>query len=152
MTICIAAACSDGPKKFIVLCSDKLGSSPLGSTHLAMKGTNLGDDWYCLGAGVEDECNAIVPILRRAFCEKEVKDETNVVPLVRAGLQQRKLEKADELLIGKWGMSYADFRKAKAEFPEAQFERDMQEVANITLSVCRFHRCRLLGGWIFDPS
>lgn len=133
MTICIAALCDDGPRTTIILCSDMKGSSPLGTTKYAMKESNLGDDWACLGAGSEDEYNAMLSIFIDAFCEKEEKDETNIVPLVRGCLQKRKLEKADEFLIGKWGLSYSDFRKAKSEFPETQWERDMQHVASITL-------------------
>lgn len=135
MTICIAAICESAAKSpKIVLCSDTKGSSHLGTTYQAFKEDNLGDYWNCLAAGLEDECIAIVAILRRIFIAKDVIDETNIVPLIREGLQQRKIEKADELILGKWGMSYAAFRKAKAEFPDALFERDMLEVANITLA------------------
>ena len=134
MTICIAALCFDGPHPVIVLCTDTKGSSHLGTTYSAEKENALGDDWACLAAGSESESAAMYSIFLRAFTEKETKDETNIVQLVQSCLRQRKAEKADDLIGGRWGMSFAEFRRARSEFPEDQYARDMREVANITLA------------------
>lgn len=133
MTICIAAVCDDGPHQVIILCADTKGSSPLGTTHLSSKQSNLGDDWACLSAGSEDECNAMLPIFRQAFTETDVKDETKIVERVQSCLRKRKIEKANDFTGGKWGLSYEEFRRARSDFPQDQFDRDMAEIANFSL-------------------
>lgn len=133
MTIAIAAICDNTLQPKIVLCSDTKGSSHLGTTDRANKEVYLRDCWFCLGAGIEEECKAISAIFRRLLVSREDLDETNIVQLVRSGLQERKLEKADELMLGRWGMSFAEFRQAKDQFPAEIFAASVEDVARISL-------------------
>jgi hypothetical protein len=130
VTVCIAAICeAEDPK--IVLCTDLMASSPLGN-KLVVKDYPLTKNWHCLTAGTDDEINALIPKLIRRLGMQPI-DETNIVPLIRAVLKERKIEKSDEITLAKWGMSYEEFRRDRSQFPEDQYRIDMGEIARIPL-------------------
>ncbi len=114
MTICIAASCneaadSDTPPK-IVLCSDWRASSIVGTSDSKPKQRYLAAGWYCLTAGTEPEVSALLRLVRRSFSSVENIDTTNIDTLVKTPLYQRKDEKADEYIRGRYAISYDDFK------------------------------------------
>jgi hypothetical protein len=137
MTVCIAATCdanyakpSEPPK--IVLCTDLMGSGSLGN-RLTVKYRAIANDWHCLTAGIDDEINAIIPKLIKQLAVQRHIDETNIIPTFQAALKERKIEKSDEIILGKWGLSFEEFRRKRLQFPDDLYHRDMDEIAKMSL-------------------
>src|SRR5438552_3725069 len=110
MTVCIAAVCeenSDDPK--IILCTDRKVSSALGSAETMLKSRIIGTRWRCLTAGKDTDILSLLRLLKNHFMSPSNIDETNVLSLVRNALNERKKEKADEIIQGKFGIPYTDF-------------------------------------------
>lgn len=136
MTVCIAAVCEIAKgERMLVLCADGKGSSPLGSKEQMLKIRLIAPRWRCLTAGADDEVNAILPLFRKHVGGLNPIDETNIVPAVKAALQERKSQRADEHTQRKWGMSFAEFRRARSEFPEEEYRSDMFAIGQITLDL-----------------
>jgi hypothetical protein len=136
MTVCIAAACmekdKDGTQRFrIVMCADWRVSSALGTSDTKLKLRTLAKGFSCLTAGIESEINSIVPKLQSAFKKftNEI-DETNIQNLIRGTLNDRKKEKIDEFIRGRYGISYDDF----LSFGKDKFPADVHREAILTLS------------------
>jgi hypothetical protein len=61
-------------------------------------------------------------------------DEGEITKIVRDSLTQRKNEKADELVRGRYGISYSDFLgMGKEKFPPDEFRRDFIEIGALEL-------------------
>lgn len=145
MTICIAAAANvaSPERRAIIFCSDTRMSGALGTAELRRKDYMLRAGWICLMSGNENDILALVPLLNRSFQEPEMIDETNVCQLVRNALNRRKREKVEELVQGRYGLSYDDFlRTGKTNFPEVEFRITMSDISNMRLNAC----C-LIGGF-----
>jgi len=108
MTVCIAAACGDEGGQAIVLCTDWRISGALGSADTMLKIRQIGQNWHLLTSGSESDINAIVLAFRRAFPAGSTIDETNVPTIVRNVLNERKREKAEEFVRGKYAIGYDD--------------------------------------------
>ena len=134
MTVCIAAACeSIGDRKCIVLCTDTRMSGVLGSSEFKFKDYLLADHWTCLISGSEGDALALISLLTTTFRATEI-DETNVVQLVRDVLAARKKEKIEELVRGKYGISYDKFLEiGKSHFPDAAFRETIFQIGEILI-------------------
>jgi 20S proteasome alpha/beta subunit len=145
MTVCIAASASIGPfERAIVLCSDTRMTSALGTSEYRRKDHWLIKGWFCLMSGEEGDMLALLPLLRRNFRATKEIDETNVCQLVRDALNERKREKIEELVQGRYGFSYEVFLKdGKTSLPEAEFRITMSDISSLRLRV----DC-LIGGFV----
>jgi 20S proteasome alpha/beta subunit len=114
----------------IVLCTDWRVSGPLGSAETKLKLRALPRGWYCLTAGTESEINCIVPKLREELSTASEVNETNITSLVRNVLNNRKKEKIDEFIRGRYGISYDDF----LGFGKEKFPTDVHREAILSLS------------------
>lgn len=135
MTVCIAAVCdngSDDPK--IILCTDNLVSSALGSAETMLKTRMLGKNWNCLTAGDESDLLGFSASLAKKFRhvtirEKKTIDETNAGELVRQVLMEMKKQKADDIVRADYAISYEELlANGKARFPEEIFRDAMLTV------------------------
>jgi hypothetical protein len=137
MTIGIAAVADLGGKdlkKAIVFCSDSRMSGPLGTAELKSKDHMIREGWICLVSGYETEALAVVSLLKKHFERPDTVDETNVKMLVQAALNERKLEKIEELIQGKLAISYEDFIKfGKEKFPEDYFRDTITAIDAVTV-------------------
>jgi hypothetical protein len=130
MTVCIAAVCEenlDDPK--IIVCTDRKVSGELGSAEIVLKQRTVTHRWSCLTAGIDSEILCALQLLKKHFDGAKEIDETNVLAITRAALNQRKRDKAEEIVQGKYGISYVDFvSTGKARFPDDAFRSAMTEV------------------------
>lgn len=132
MTVCIAAVCEENttdPK--IILCTDRKVSSALGSSETMSKVRSIvPNKWSCLTSGTDSHILATLLHLQEQFREhKGTVDETNALSLVRAALNKRKLEMAEECIRGKFGISYTEFMATgKSRLPDDQFRSATTEV------------------------
>jgi hypothetical protein len=138
MTVCIAALCKDEDGvPAIVLCSDNLGSTPLGNKSLIIKTRPLAGTWRIQTAGAEGDLNLLEKLLTRSFRElhgsNEGMDETNVLPAIRAAHQELKRQKASEYTQLKWGMTYENFLSSKNKFPDDEYRADVFAIGQIPL-------------------
>lgn len=142
VTICIAAGCgttADISENKIILCTDWLASSSLGASDTVLKQRPVGKDWWCLGAGDESEILALHSLLQAGMDSESEVDETNIVTIVRNALKARKLQKADEYTVSKYGISYNDFIDiGKEKFPEEIFHRAFLRIESVEIE------CRLI--------
>jgi hypothetical protein len=136
MTICIAAICNEfrGDCK-ILLCHDWQISSELGSAEVRNKATHLGKGVYCLSSGTDGEVTAALIHLKHKFdSEKDPIDERNFTKLVRNALLERKAEKCDEFIRGRFAISYDDFlRNGKAWLPSDLFNVAQSDVVSMSI-------------------
>jgi 20S proteasome alpha/beta subunit len=137
MTICIAASCDsrrNSEAKLIVAFDWKV-STVIGTAETKHKLTHLPNGWSCLCAGNEAEAIALVSLLRQQFGgEGRIINETNVVQLFRNALNLRKKEKADELVQGRYALSYDDFLKTgKEKLPTDIYRDTIAEIGIMTL-------------------
>lgn len=119
----------------IVLCTDGKGSTPFGSKEWMLKIRAIRPGWRFLTAGNDDDIIPVLHLLRNKFRSLQNIDETNIVSAVTSVLAERKQQKADDYTLRKWGMTFADFRKAKAEFPEEEYRSDIASVGLISVGV-----------------
>lgn len=142
VTICIAAGCGtvdDPSAKQIILCTDWRASSSLGASETMLKQRPVGEGWMCLGAGVESEILALHSLLQAGIGSESEVDETNIVTIVGNALKARKLQKADEYTVSRYGISYNDFiDTGKVKFPEETFRRALLRIEAIDIE------CRLI--------
>jgi hypothetical protein len=95
-------------------------------------------------SGYEADILALLPMLNRSFRASDNIDETNVCQMLRDALNDRKREKIEELVQGRYGLSYEVFLKVgKTNLPEAEFRITMSEISNVRLGAC----C-LIGGFV----
>jgi hypothetical protein len=144
MTICIAAACRDkANERLLVLCSDWLVSSSLGSAEKMLKHYYLAADWWALSAGAEYDILATVQHLRSGFGGKTV-DETNCAGIARAALNERKKEKINEFLQGRYALTYEEFYQTGIQKLPADIHRE----ATMLLSQIEIEATFLIAGHI----
>jgi len=131
MTVCIAAVCEENTDdRKIVLCTDRKISSALGSAETTLKSRSLGvESWRVLTSGADRDIQSTLRLLKQRFSESESIDETNVLSIVRAALNQRKKDKADELVNGRLAISYSEFlERGKKKLPKDIFRAITAEV------------------------
>jgi hypothetical protein len=137
VTICIAAACThQNPKRptHIVTCTDWRVTNSLGTADTKVKQHYLREEWRCLAAGVEADILRLVILLREHMSKAETIDDTNVLSVVRAALNERKKEKIDEFTHGRYGMPYQDFLNiGKEKLPSDLHREAVMSIADITL-------------------
>lgn len=88
----------------------------------------------CLIAGCDTEMVAFLVHLSKELSDIAVTDEVTVPVAVRKAITAMKNEKADELLQGRWGMSFSEFRSNRSQIPEDHYRRDMEVVASTRLN------------------
>jgi 20S proteasome alpha/beta subunit len=134
MTICIAAICSAGDTREIVICTDWKASSGLGSSETFLKQRPLANGWVCLTAGNKSDIISLYRLLRIRFrATNEISDE-NIITLVGDAVSVRKKQKATEYTQGKYAISYDDFLTfGKDKLPPDLFRTSMVEIEKITL-------------------
>lgn len=139
MTICMAAACDEytsDPK--IVTCTDWKISGTLGSAQTMLKNRPVGIGWRCLTAGTDRDILAVMSLLHAQFNahhfpegqpqQKHV-DETKIKKLIERALFQRKRDKAEQLIRGKFAIPYDEFlATGKVRLPDDSFRSAMTEV------------------------
>jgi hypothetical protein len=140
MTVCIAAVCEqdrDDPK--IIICTDRKVSSALGSADTMLKsrtiklGVGGEPSWLCLTSGTDTAILAIMRSLKEKF-RSQVIDDTNAVRLVREALNERKGQLVEELIQGKYAISYQDFlADGKTKLPESAFRTTIAEIEMVQL-------------------
>jgi hypothetical protein len=136
MTICIAAVCDENTDdRKIILCTDRKISSALGSAETSLKSRTLGlESWRCLTSGSDIDILCTLRLLQNIFRDENNIDETNVLALVRAALNNRKRDKAEELIQGKFGISYMEFLEhGKNRLPDDIFRAVAFEVEQTAL-------------------
>jgi hypothetical protein len=134
MTVCIAAVCDLGEPAKIVLCADWLRSNSFGKSDTTMKIRPIFSNWYVLGSGDEGEINIVYLKLRSAFISAKTIDETNICRLVQGALAERKKEIADQVVRGRFGISFDELLNVgKEKFPD--------DILRETLSAVRQARC-----------
>lgn len=109
MTVCIAAVCdvyTDGDPK-VVICTDRLMSSAIGTTEKKHKDHLIDRRWRCLVSGSESEFLAILRLLRDRIPQKAT--EEMVLEAIRKSLGERKLQKTEELVQARLGISYEEY-------------------------------------------
>jgi hypothetical protein len=85
-------------------------------------------------SGSDSEYLTTLRLLRQRFRAAGKIDETNVLQLTRAALNERKQEKADELIQTKFGISYSEFLSTgKSRFPDDIFRNVMTDVEVIPI-------------------
>ncbi len=135
MTICIAAACKakDGDP-LIVVCSDWQYSSDLGSAEVGFKQIYLDHNWTCLFSGDVSAAKTLMLPLKKHFKQAEKIDETNILKIVRNGLNERKRDLAEEFVQGQFAISYDDFLKSGKEIlPEGKHREATDNISSIKL-------------------
>ena len=146
MTICIAAICRTDPEPGIVLCTDGKAGNILGSHEQVLKDRDMPGGWRCLTAGSDDDIYSLLPLFRREIGKLlPTIDETNIKPALEEAMRQRKTQKADGYTTAKWGMTFEQFRKARGDFPEADFRADMEAIGRDAINA----DC-LLAGFLSD--
>lgn len=133
VTVCIAAVCGFPPTT-VILCSDRLWSSSLGTSDNAFKLRHLPKDWWCLFAGTDRDAFGLINAVHAQFAEAKEIDETNVIPLVQGAIAARKRELAQDITGARFGLSYDDFlKRGKQELPSDIFGRVSGEIERIDL-------------------
>lgn len=135
MTVCIAAACqgSKPREKYLILCSDRLGSSYYGSSETLLKIFLLAGKWRLLVAGDHDEIKYMNMRFSKIFIESEIDKvsftEETALSLVRSVLNERKKEKANELTNSRYGINYSDFlAQGRVWLPQDSFRELLYDV------------------------
>lgn len=141
VTVCIAATCdaaTDDPK--IVVCFDRKMSSSLGSPEVGLKLRSLVPNrWRCLTSGTETDILATVRLLERSLIradggQPEGIDEAKFLPATRAALNERKREKTEEYIQGKYGISCESFlANGRTQLPEDLFRHSVAEIEMIRI-------------------
>src|SRR3974390_1805318 len=132
MTICIAAVCKalDGDP-LIAICSDWQFSSALGSAEIGFKQYFLEHNWACLYAGDVSAAKTLLVPLKRHFKEVPTIDETNILSVVRAALNERKRDLVGEFVQGEFSLSHDEFFKyGKDKLPESKFRQAVDHISN----------------------
>lgn len=135
MTVCIAAVCEENtPDAKIILATDTKVSGALGSSETMLKNRFLSPSWRCLTSGSDTDIIATVALLKKHF-RKAAVDETNVVHVIRTALNERKSEKANELIQGKYAISYTEFlATGRSRLPDDLFRAATTEVELIRIN------------------
>lgn len=146
MTVCIVAAStpSVSKPKHVVLCADYRMSTALGFADNLYKQHTIIGGWLCLGAGLDSEILRLVVLLRHQFRSAGQIDDPNVTALVRAALNERKREKADELTQGRYAMSYGDFLTIGRE----KLPPDIHREAVLSIADINLRASLIIVGWI----
>lgn len=137
MTVCIAAVVieqEDEPT--IVLCADTKGSSALGSANNLLKMRYIAPGWRCLVAGSDEDINATLLKLQAQFRLRESQSltRTEAVDRVRSALIARRREKIEELIQGKYSISFEEFlAKGRTIFTEDLFRATMAEITMVDI-------------------
>ena len=132
MTICIVGEFGKAANKGLILCSDWMASTPLGSSETSFKQHYLPHDWYALSAGSESDILSLVSLVKDEFVAAKNINETNAQSLIRSAIQKRKNHKADEYISSRFGIGYKDFVDyGKTKFPDEMFRSAFAEVSQI---------------------
>ena len=138
VTVCIAAACLAEGKARIVLCSDWLASSGIGSAETHLKKHQLADTWWSLESGTSYEINALRKRLTESFVSAQSSTgigDNNIIDIVKTPLHQRKEEKIDDYVRRRFAISYGDFLEhGKERLPETQFRGAFADISGISLN------------------
>lgn len=134
MTICIAGICAPrGSEASIILCTDWLLTSDIGSSERMYKQRSLGKGFFLLPSGDEIEILAMKRTV--SFEIRKLKDsyiEDDVLVAVRRGVQARKKEKSEEYTLGMYGIFYDDFiQYGKERFPENLYQQELLNIREI---------------------
>jgi 20S proteasome alpha/beta subunit len=129
MTVCIAATPTLSPATKLILCADGKYGGALGSKDFKLKILPISDTFNCLTSGADSEIIAVVRLFKDCFLRAQTIDETNIVPLVQNALNARKYQKIEELVRGKFAISYKKFLEiGKQSFPDHSFRSTMTEI------------------------
>ena len=158
VTVCIAAACLAEGKNRIVLCSDWLASSGIGSAETHLKTHRLADNWWSLESGTSYEINALRNRLIESFLSAQSStgiDDNNIIDIVKTPLHQRKAEKIDDYVRRRFAISYGDFLEhGKERLPETQFRGAFADISGISLNA-EFVIAGFVGGgrvWLIETD
>lgn len=135
MTICIAAIANGWLSGEIVLCSDMKISGAFGSAETQDKQLYLATGLRCLTAGYESDIIALMNVLRQKMPRNSAPlDEVSVPKAIKEALQERKKEKAQEIVSAKFGISYETFLSSgKTLLPDAAFRETFSEIQQADL-------------------
>ena len=134
VTICIAAACEVNYDPQIVVCSDWQYGSSLGSAEIGFKQRFMRPGWGCLFAGDVSAARTLLKPVEKHFKAASTIDETNVLSVVRAGLNERKKDMANEYSYGEFAISYDDLLKfGKEKLPEHRYRAAIDHIASLKL-------------------
>lgn len=134
MTICIAAICEVNNDPKIVLCSDWKLSSALGSAETGFKQRAIGKLWISLFSGDVSAARALIILFKKHLQPTNKLDETSVVQFVRAALNERKSDLANELSQGRFALSYDNLLKFdKEQLPSDKYNAAIADIAAIKL-------------------
>jgi hypothetical protein len=135
VTICIAAPCQgDVDDHAIVACSDWLVSGQLGSAETMMKQKGLPHFFNCLTAGAHYDIVAVWDLLFHALFEQKNISEMNLERITRDVLAARKKVKIEELVQGKYALSYDDLlAMGSTKLPPESYRRTIAEIEALKL-------------------
>jgi predicted GNAT family N-acyltransferase len=113
-----------------ILCTDRKISSALGSAETTLKSRTLGvESWRCLTSGTDSDILCAVRLLQDELIRANEIGPANILQIIRTALNKRKHEKVDELIQGKFGISYKEFLETgKNRFPHDIFRAAIFEV------------------------
>ena len=104
-------------------------SGTLGSAETMLKIRVIGDSWRCLTSGIDNDIFATIRLLKNHIQKEQAIDETNILKVVRSALNERKRDKADELIQGKFAIPFFEFlATGKCRFPDDIFRAAMIEI------------------------
>lgn len=144
MTLCIAAACEEDKKQFIVMCSDTKVETAIASAEIEDKVRWLVPGWPALLAGNVTKCEELIDLYSNTLRPKKL-TEKNIISQFKGPAQLFKKQLADEYTHQTVGMSYQRFLKAgKRLLPDRQFERMLAEIEHHTYGQPEPKRCSVL--------
>lgn len=119
MTLCIAAACQYRNKPRIVTCTDWRVSTTYGSANNTDKLRWIKrPNWVALTAGNKVIAHALVRSCRRAMASVEI-TEDGILPILDLVAREMLLARKDAYVFATLGMSYTDFLRQRAQFPDS---------------------------------
>ena len=134
MTVGIAVACDWNNTPKIVMCSDFLISSGIGSVDNYQKCWVLKNGWYSAWSGEKSAINILGKHYVNYLSGVSAISDENISTHLRQPLQNRKRELANEFVQSKFAMSYEDFLKTgKENFPEETYRRTLEYISRIEL-------------------
>jgi hypothetical protein len=135
VTVCIAAACEIGThNRKLILCADMLQSGAMGKADTSLKIRLMGHHgWQLLTAGDDDEIQAMLPLFRRCIRERSTAEgltETDATAAVRAAISIRRAERAEEIVRGKYAISYDELKRAGRDFiPDEDYRQTLRDIS-----------------------
>lgn len=137
VTVCIAAACTEGGAYEIVLCSDWRASTIVGNSDSMLKHRLLPAGFRLLTSGIDTDIKAGEILIRQRLSEALRQgsiDETNIRPIIQAALFARRQEKTEQYVRGRFSISHDTFLKqGKVWLSSSEFESASREISDIKL-------------------